>query len=338
MIQAGEEILRAAPSALRTELTVPKNTSRPLRTISVNGLLATELALDSSDLHSPWRTALPSATDFQESMPFLWHPSLQALLPPGSLSILEKQKKKISSDWTSAAAAFPSLSYDTFVYHWLLVSTRTFFFTSPKIKRKPLVRDDCLALIPLADLFNHADVGCDVAFSPAGYSITAHLAIEAGEEVCISYGNHSNDFLLVEYGFMLSDGNQWDQIPLDDVICPLLSAQQRVCLEEEGFWAKYVLDAETVCYRTQVALRLLCLPVSRWRRGLASGFEGEGKSQKDADGILLGVARPWRGVVEEKIKTVEGLDVGLESQRATLIRRWRQIHKLLSDAISRIED
>lgn len=335
-MQAGEEIITAATSALRTELTVPKNISKPLRNISVNGLLATELALDSSERHALWRAVVPTRTDFEESMPILWHSSLQSLLPPDSLSILEKQKKKMSSDWSSVSATFPDLSYDHYAYNWLLVSTRTFFFTSPKIKRKPLVRDDCLALIPLADLFNHAAVGCDVSYSPLAYSITANRDVKAGEEVYISYGNHSNDFLLVEYGFILVD-NQWDQISLDDVIMPRLSGAQREVLLAEGFLGKYVLDGETVCYRTQAALRLLCMPVNKWKRALASGFEGEDGYERKAEGILVEILRPWRDGIGEKIRRVEELDAGLESQRDSLVRRWRQIDNLLSDAICRIE-
>jgi hypothetical protein len=335
--QAGDEILSATTSALRTVLTVPKRISKSLRAISVNGLLAAEFAMDTAELRGPWRAVLPTKVDFEESMPIMWHSSLQELLPPGSLSILENQKKKISSDWAAVSAAFPGLSYDLYVYNWLLVSTRTFYFTSPKIKMKPLSRDDCLALIPLADLFNHADVGCEVTFSPSGYKICADREIEKGEEVYISYGNHSNDFLLVEYGFILAE-NRWDQISLDEIILPLLSEEQKERLKEEGFLGKYVLDRENTCYRTLVALKLLCMPVNKWQHLLTNGLEGEEKYQKTADRILLEVLKPYLKNVEEKIKLVGVLDSGLESQRDTLARRWKQVHQLLAAAISRIEN
>jgi hypothetical protein len=329
-------VVTAAPSALRTVLTVPKEISKAIGSITVNGLLAAELTLDTSDVHGPWRAVLPTKDDFQQSMPVMWHPSLQALLPPGSSSILEKQKKKIALDWAAVKAAFPDLSYDLYLYNWLLVSTRTFYFTSPKIKTKPLSRDDCLALITLADLFNHADVGCDVSFSPSGYSISADRDIEKGEEVYISYGHHSNDFLLVEYGFVLAE-NQWDQILLDDIITPLLSDEQKEKLQEEGFLGKYVLDQDTVCYRTQAALMILCMPINEWQRAVASGLDGEEKYQKTADGILLEALKPYLESVDEKLKSVEVLDLGLESQRETLARRWKQMQLLLAAAISRLE-
>ncbi|KAH6664585.1 hypothetical protein B0J14DRAFT_681686 [Halenospora varia] len=169
-LKAGDTLFFAPVSTLRTDQTIPKSISKPIRNISVNGLLATELAMDTSEVYTPWRAVLPTKDDVEESIPLMWHPYLQALLPPASLSLLEKQKKKISSDWTAVSTAFSTLSYEIYLYNWFIVSTRTFYYISPKIRtKKPFNHDDCLALIPLADVFNHADVGCKVTFSPSGY-------------------------------------------------------------------------------------------------------------------------------------------------------------------------
>lgn len=325
-------------SALRTVQTVPKSISKPIGTTTVQGLLAAELAMDTSEVRAPWRAVLPTKEDFEESIPLMWHPSLQMLLPPGSSSLLEKQKKKLSIDWTTVSTAFPTLSYDPYLYHWLTVSTRTFYYSSPKIKtKKPLNRDDCLALIPFADYFNHADVGSEVTFSPSGYKICTDRQIEKGEEIYISYGNHSNDFLLAEYGFIL-DENKWDEITLDEVILPLFSEEQKQTLKEAGFLGNFVLDRETVCYRTQVALRLLCMLPNRWLRLVADGLGDEDKYQVAVNKILLKSLKAYLDIVHERLKQVEVLDYGLSSQRGTLSRRWKQIRLLLTTAISRIEN
>lgn len=126
--------------------------------------------------------------------------------------------------------------------------------------------------------------GCTVHFTPNGYTISSSSPIEKGEELYISYGNHSNDFLLTEYGFILPS-NVWDEISLDPFILPLLYAKQKETLKEAGFLGKYVLDSKTVCYRTQVALRLLCVPERRWT-GFLKGFDDEEKDQAAADVIL----------------------------------------------------
>ena len=213
------------------------------------------------------------------------------------------------------------------------------------MRRKPLVRDDCLALVPLADLFNHAAEGCEVSFSPAAYTVNAHRRIEEGEEVCISYGAHSNDFLLVEYGFVMGGGedegegrNKWDSVNLDELLTPLMGEKQEKALRDEGFWGRYVLDAQGVCYRTRVALGVLSMPAGEWRQALKGGFEQDDpKKKKKADEILLQALKPYRDAVEEKIEKVQRLDVEEESQRAMLSRRWRQIYTLVSDEINRIE-
>ncbi|TAQ84510.1 hypothetical protein B7494_g7176 [Chlorociboria aeruginascens] len=342
-LEAGEEILHAPTPALRTAQTVPRSISKLLGpTTSVNGLLATELALNTPETRAPWRAVLPTRASFEECMPVLWHASLQALLPPSAAQLLENQKSKISADWSAVSIAFPTLSYELYLYNWLLVSTRTFFYTSSRSAKsrtktkKPLCRDDCLALVPLADNFNHADVGCEVMFSPAGYRICTDRRVARGEEIYISYGNHSNDFLLAEYGFLLEE-NRWDEIRLDEMILPLFSEAQTQVLNDAGFLGKFVLDRDTVCYRTQVALRLLCMPVGRWQRSVANGSEDEDKYRLAVDKILLKALKLAVGSVDEKIKQVAVLDRGLASQRGTLSRRWTQIRQLLTSCISRIE-
>jgi hypothetical protein len=101
-----------------------------------------------------------------------------------------------------------------------------------------------------------------------------------------SYGNHSNDFLLAEYGFIL-DENKWGEISLDEVILPLFSEEQKHKLKEAGFLGNFILDRETVCYRTQIALRLLCMPPDRWERLVANSLEDGDKHQVAVNNIWL---------------------------------------------------
>ncbi|TGO07454.1 hypothetical protein BTUL_0275g00160 [Botrytis tulipae] len=336
-LEAGDTILTAPISAFRTAQTVPRSISKSISSITVNGLLAAELAIDTTEVCAPWRAVLPTKADFEESMPLMWHPSLQALLPSASLSLIQNQMIKISSDWTAVSTAFPTLPYDHYLYNWLLVSTRTFYYNSPTIEtKKPPSHDDCLALIPLADNFNHADDGCEVTSSPSGYKICADRQIAKGEEIYITYGNHSNDFLLAEYGFILVE-NRWDAVCLDGVILPLFSEKQKQELKEAGFLGKYVLDRETICYRTQVAMRLLFISVNKWQSLVANSLEDNDEYQMAVDQILLKTLKSYLDSVDEKFKQVEVLNCGLESQKGTLISRWKQIRLFLIASISRLE-
>ncbi|KAK7751080.1 hypothetical protein SLS62_006909 [Diatrype stigma] len=260
---------------------------------------------------------------------------------------------------------------DRYRHAWLLVNTRTFYYYNDKgsssgtgrgAKRRKVVRptdpDSCMCLQPVADLFNHDDgEGCAVAFDDAGYTVQASRAFAPGEEVRISYGRHPGDFLLVEYGFAVDDGdgngngNRWDEVALDDVVLPRLGARQKKVLEEAGFLGQYVLDgnvsdadadadgAVTVaCYRTQVAVRLLCCGAgAEWRR-FVDGKDDGAASQGKVDALLGEMLREYQAKAERTIEEVERLgDVGEPEQRAVLVKRWRQIRRLLGANIARLE-
>ena len=72
-----------------------------------------------------------------------------------------------------------------------IINTRTFYYVTAQMEAYP--PDDRLALLPVADLFNHAAGGCQVSFTPDGcFSVCADRVYRAGEEVYVSYGEHSN--------------------------------------------------------------------------------------------------------------------------------------------------
>ena len=146
---------------------------------------------------------------------------------------------------------------------------------------------------------------------------------------------HSNDYLLAEYGFVLEE-NGCDEISLDDQILPLLSEKQKMELEFEGFLGHYVLDRETVCQRTQVALRLLCTSAKKWKRFVDGTADGR-DSQDEVDAILAGVIKRQKEEAQKSIERISKLRKGLDSQRETLSRRWKQIFLLLDTAIARIQ-
>jgi hypothetical protein len=285
-------------------------------------------------------------------MPLLYPASLRQLLPPAAALLVTNQERKLALDWGAVHSAFPSLEYEKYLHAWLLINTRTFYFAPPtNTKGKPTPvpknRDDCMALNPFADYFNHTATPaphtqpCSVAFtvssSFSGYKITSSVPIAKGKEIYISYGNHSNDFLLAEYGFILDDDeNQWDEIPLDEYILPLFSSAQKDNLKDAGFLGKYVLDTKEVCYRTQTSLRILCMPVGRWQR-IAEGFEDGEKYQGEVNTILCKSLKKYQKDVQKSAKQVAALGEGLPEQTQTLGRRWRQIDLLLQTAIDRIQ-
>ena len=148
-------------------------------------------------------------------MPLAWEDQLQGLLPTPAREIVGKQKGRFSNDWEQFSEAFPGHSRDDFLYSWLLINSRTFYHEGDGSEAYPA--HDRLALLPLADFFNHADSGCKVTYDAESYTITTDREYKSGEEIYISYGEHTNDFLLAEYGFIPNvEDNKWDKIELDE--------------------------------------------------------------------------------------------------------------------------
>lgn len=217
-------------------------------------------------------------------------------------------------------------------------------------KRSQLTADDCYAMCPFMDYFNHSDIGCDPQCDSSGYSVTADREYKAGEEVFVSYGTHTNDFLLVEYGFILGS-NHNDAIPLDHLLLPLLSDERKAALKEDGFHGKYTLFTKepTICHRTQAVLRLLLLDNRRYSAFVGGDDDGSKEQARVNDylaGILTKYSRQIIDILDElelvKVDESDG-QAGDSRNSATrqskaahrdvLLRRWKQIRDIVNTAI-----
>ncbi|KAF2034547.1 SET domain-containing protein [Setomelanomma holmii] len=339
--------------------------------IPVHGRLAAALALWYSDPshqeYKIWQHVWPSKSDFRATMPLYYAEALQDLLPRAATNLLINQRAKLERDWVDLYPHMPSISKDLFEYTWLIVNTRTFYWEYPDLpnshprlpkKRKQLTADDCYAMCPFMDYFNHSDAGCDPQSDSKGYSLTADREYKAGEEVFISYGTHSNDFLLVEYGFIL-DSNRNDTIPLDHLLLPLLTREHVEALKEDGFYGNYTLSSEepTICHRTEAILRLLILGNKRYSTFVGGDDDGS-KEQYRVNEYLVQILTKYSRQIIEILEEVHALEVeGVDSKRAArrssrnikdgkeairseqkdvLIRRWKQIGDLVNSAIGNL--
>ena len=130
---------------------------------------------------------------------------------------------------------------------------------------------------------------------------------------------------------------KWDEISLDKVLLTLFSEDQKEKLQEENFWGDYVLDLHSVCYRTQVAVRLLCMPIQTWRDSMKSGFDDYDEYQGAADAILQMAMTTYIKAVYKTLEQVSKLGIQLAHQKEMLGKRWKQILLLVSTAIDRLE-
>lgn len=174
-----------------------------------------------------------------DTLPF-WSPEELSLLDDPILLTRAKEKteelrleyseilKNLQKHFGTKGADFlqPAdwLTWSSYLLGLGVVDTRAIFFSSAK----PLLEDDIYALMPFADFINHSPKSLSAGrYSDISNSfrIEAKEVYNAGDEVYISYGKHSNAVLLEYYGFVV-DGNQFD------VLYPTKSALERLCVKE----------------------------------------------------------------------------------------------------------
>jgi len=218
--------------------------SQGLRDGTVHGLLATALTLQHDVMekwYAPWERVWPPIYEISMSMPILWCEAWQDLLPQPAKDYLAKQQAKFNKDWKKSKDLIKGDIFYLFRYYWLVVNTRCFYWEhnewpprKPGKRKRNLPAEDNMALAPFVDYFNHASEGCIYTSDASGCSITCNRDYTTGEEVTFCYGAHNNDYLLVEYGFVLPD-NKHDHIILDHIILPELIDPQRELLQEYNY-------------------------------------------------------------------------------------------------------
>ncbi|KAI0105557.1 hypothetical protein GGR51DRAFT_549074 [Nemania sp. FL0031] len=321
-LEIGQQIMRIPAPAIHSLHSIPASISAKLPSdIPLHGLLAADLALKTSPTDLPWARLLPTQADFASSVPLMWPKELHEHLPIAARRILERQQDKFQREWNSVAQAFPELDRSEYMYHWLIINTRTFFHETPEMEQYQW--EDKLCLLPAADSFNHATDGCKVTWwDDEGYVITTNRAYHVGEELYISYGEHSNDFLLVEYGFTVPQ-NPHDEVGLDEVIIPKLGRAQQDALAQRGLLGDFTFHAYTgPSAGTRAA-------ITEIQKGKHTDAEGHFDTLLDALlGELLLLSR-------EKLRRLNDLDIGETVHRHLLIQRWTQIEGIILKSLEK---
>lgn len=283
--------------------------------MSIHGLLAADFIL--SPPSENWTRVLPSFADFS-GIPFFWPEEAQKLLPGAAKHLLENQQTKFHRDWEQLRRGHPRVALDDYKHAWFIVSSRSFYQETPRTLRCPW--EDRVALMPVADLFNHAAVGCKVSYSEEGYEITADRDYHPGDEICTSYGNHTNDFLLVEYGFVLDDST-CDRFDPVDLISSALGSEEAALL-----WQM----------RRSPAYQQVCGPATE-EGGVYddAGWDEEDQPERQVDHVRLCQTLASKCVeeIKERRREVSTLGDGSQLYQRLLLERWDQIDKLVQKAI-----
>lgn len=150
---------------------------------------------DDLEKYTLWRKTWPTREDFKSSVPLLWKQQQQispAILPPSisgtwnsfsrqapkhvyessHQNLMTQQESRLRNSWEKVVASFPDTDWDDFVYYWMIVNTRCFYYLMPG-EEAPEDNNEAMAMLPVADYFNHADVVDDVRFDGKVYAFRA---------------------------------------------------------------------------------------------------------------------------------------------------------------------
>ncbi|MCJ1248619.1 hypothetical protein MMC30_005837 [Trapelia coarctata] len=297
------------------------------------------------DVELPKFTALGGSTPLPPEVGGLWMSvrlSTEQTKAALSSCLRSKQEMKLQKDWMIVKSALPHATYKDYAYNWLIINTRSLYYDLPTLL-KPLTREDHMCLCPFVDYFNHADEeGCHVAFEEqSGFTVTSLRDYECGEELFVSYGPHPNDFLLVEYGFIL-ETNKWDSLQIDALILSAIDDKAKERLRDAGYLGEHSLSREGVCHRTQVAVRTQTLNRRDWGhyvQGRATSIE-EVDDEKKADAwICRQILMTYHNDAIHALKLFRDSCVRrpagvTDPIRSVLQTRWMQIETMIRNAFN----
>ncbi|KAI6927477.1 hypothetical protein D0869_16038 [Hortaea werneckii] len=281
-----------------------------------------------------WQATWPEAQDFWQSMPMCWSEDMRGKLPPSVQQPLERQLADYRKDWTALADVCRKYDYseDDFKYFWMIVNSRSFHWKPPK------GRPGSMVMCPFIDYMNHGPTGttCQVTTDQHGYEVHADRDYEAGEEVLATYGAHSNDKLLVHYGFVIDSpygvASPDDDIRLDHILLPKLEERVKAQLQDVGFLGAYALlpQSNELCFKTQVAVRAQLLTANEWEYFMTNG---EDMSSDQSGAVKAFMVPLMRTYYDECVVRIGSL--GGESTAADLMKtRWTQIQRAVDAYIN----
>ncbi|KAK9458278.1 hypothetical protein V1511DRAFT_492212 [Dipodascopsis uninucleata] len=243
---------------------------------------------DASDNPVEWSdflTVLPSNDAFN-SMPMTWkvlnldyYSIYYDILPPDTLAHSQKVYDNFLRDFEAVERVCKlKLNKSQFLWAWLCVNTRCLYFYMSEA-RTP---DDCMTMAPYIDFLNHSDEShSKIGVEDNYFHLIATKEYKVGDEVFLSYGAHTNSFLLCEYGFTM-EGNLYALLDLTSEILNMLSPSKKRFLELHGYLGEYTINYESLSFRTEIALAVIQSPHSIFIDPLPNAREKLQRSQLEA--------------------------------------------------------
>lgn len=210
---------------------------------------------------SPFLDMLPSLDELL-MVPLVWKvlqlPDWEALfrlLPRSARKHADLVVDRFEKDWKVVSGLVPShfINRSTFLWAWMCINSRCLYMEMPQAKDA----SDNFTMAPYVDFLNHLnDDQCGIKIDTTGFHVVTSSSYSAGDQLYFSYGPHSNEFLLCEYGFTLPN-NRWNYVDVTDYIVPLLRLKQVDYLKAYDYYGDYTVNEEGMSFRTEIALAVL---------------------------------------------------------------------------------
>lgn len=208
---------------------------------------------------SPFIELLPTMNDFKTS-PFIWkvlkEEEYLRYLPASTTNHANKMYDKFEADFdkvTELLSKFGvSIPIESFLLKWMCVNSRCLYMEIPESKSI----EGNFTMAPYVDFINHSSTDqCVLKIDRTGFYVKTPVnkKYETDGELYLSYGPHSNEFLLCEYGFMLPE-NQWNDIDISKEVINLLTVEQIEFLKENNYFNDYTISLNDISFRTEIAL------------------------------------------------------------------------------------
>lgn len=276
------------------------------------------------------------------------------LLPESAQTYLSKQRRvykkhydlaqKYLSDHPSLQVTLLStLDLSEFCWAWLVVNSRCIY----QALSPTSTRDDNYACSPLIDMINHVPSSvphCKLSYDIKGLSVLTQSGYNLGEEVFISYGAHSNEALLCEYGFTIP-GNTDNSLTLDAPISRILKPWHLSMLMEVGFYEDCTLDYRGIpSFRTEVVMRAAllseadCDEESTGCRRLTQFINGHSSGQAEQADVDMLLSKILENEMQDARVALTRLEEGetMDSRTRSIRQLWLDRQECMQAAMTRL--
>ncbi|KAK9363113.1 hypothetical protein V1504DRAFT_446326 [Lipomyces starkeyi] len=252
-----------------------------LDSLSSHQVLAYYLYREKLRRNSDWNSFLDvlPTLEMLDVVPLVWdlldrgRKRLLDYLPASTYDHAARMSNQFWDDLKAVQDIFINVEdIELFVWAWLCVNSRCLYYEMAEARTS----SDCMTLAPVVDFLNHSDQEhCSVQVYDAAqamkfFGLVTTRSYDTGEEIYLSYGAHTNSFLLCEYGFTLATNKNTELDITAELLTILKRGGRRSCdcdnetakmessklkfLEAHGYLGDYTLSPDTISYRTEVAL------------------------------------------------------------------------------------